>query len=76
MSRPRSRSLLPSLSPQIYPCHLAFYINRVTRVTPLRYYTDMLVAMLVAEKAYHSLPNFTVRVGKIRVERYKHLKEW
>jgi len=48
---------------QMYPYHLAFYITRVMRITPFRYYTDMLAAMLVAEKAYHQLPNFTVRVA-------------
>lgn len=47
----------------MYPYHLASYINRTMRVTPLRYYTDMLTAMLVAEKAYHALPNFTVSVS-------------
>lgn len=47
--------------PQMYPYHLAHYINRVMRITPFHYYIDMLVSMLVAEKAYHQLPNFTVR---------------
>lgn len=45
----------------MYPYHLAHYINRVMRITPFHYYIDMLVSMLVAEKAYHQLPNFTVR---------------
>ena len=44
----------------MYPYHLAHYVNRVMRITPFRYYIDMLVSMLVAEKPYHSLPNFTV----------------
>ncbi|KAF5832134.1 FAM91 N-terminus-domain-containing protein [Dunaliella salina] len=44
---------------RMYPYHLAFYVNRVMRISPFRYYIDMLVAMLVAEKAYHQLPNFT-----------------
>jgi hypothetical protein len=49
-----------SLIDQMYPYHLSLYVNRIMRVTPFRYYIDMLVAMLVAEKAYHQLPNFTV----------------
>ena len=44
---------------RLYPYHIAKYICRVQRVTAFRYYTDILVAALKAERAYDSIPNFT-----------------
>ncbi len=45
---------------QVFPHHLAGHVTRVMRVTPFKYYSEMLVAALVAEKPYHQIPNFTV----------------
>ena len=44
---------------QLYPYHLSSYVCRVQRTTPFRYYTDILVNALKAERAYDSIPNFT-----------------
>jgi hypothetical protein len=46
--------------PQLYPYHLADYVSRVMRVTPFRYYNEVLLAILKEEKSYDRIPNFTV----------------
>ena len=50
---------LKSEPEQLYPYHLSAYVCRVQRVTPFKYYTDILVNALKAERAYDSIPNFT-----------------
>ena len=42
------------------PYHLADYACRVLRVTPFRYYIDLLFLVMREEKSYDQIPNFTV----------------
>ncbi|KAL6756398.1 FAM91, N-terminal domain-containing protein, partial [Haematococcus lacustris] len=44
---------------RLFPYHLSGYVCRVMRLTPAKYYHDMLVAALTQEKPYHQIPNFT-----------------
>lgn len=44
---------------RLFPYHLADYVCRVMRVTPFRYYTDVLYTVVRDEKSYDRLPNFT-----------------
>ena len=46
---------------QLFPYHLADYVCRVLRVTPFRYYCDLLFTVMREEKSYDQIPNFTVR---------------
>ena len=46
---------------QLFPYHLADYACRVLRVTPFRYYIDLLFTVMREEKSYDQIPNFTVR---------------
>ncbi|KAK3160685.1 hypothetical protein QOZ80_1BG0062980 [Eleusine coracana subsp. coracana] len=43
----------------LYPYHLADYICRVLRVSPFRYYCDILFEVMKNEQPYDSIPNFT-----------------
>ena len=45
---------------QLFPYHLADYACRVLRVTPFRYYIDLLFLVMREEKSYDQIPNFTV----------------
>ncbi len=45
---------------QLFPYHLADYVCRVLRVTPFRYYCDLLFTVMREEKSYDQIPNFTV----------------
>ena len=45
---------------QLFPYHLADYACRVLRVTPFRYYVDLLFTVMREEKSYDQIPNFTV----------------
>lgn len=54
-------TLLLLLLIQLYPYHLAGYAARVMRITPFKYYCDVLFMMLKDEKSYDRIPNFTVR---------------
>ena len=47
---------------QLFPYHLADYACRVLRVTPFRYYVDLLFTVMREEKSYDQIPNFTVRM--------------
>eukprot|EP00775_Hariotina_reticulata_P005967 gene5967-6206_t len=44
---------------RLYPYHLADYIARVLRITPFKYYSDVLFLTLKDEKSYDRIPNFT-----------------
>ncbi len=46
---------------QLFPYHLAENICRDLRVSPFRYYVDLLCAVLREEQSYDQIPNFTVR---------------
>ena len=46
---------------QLFPYHLAEHVCRDLRVSPFRYYTDLLCAVLREEQSYDQIPNFTVR---------------
>lgn len=50
-----------ALDMQLFPYHLADYTCRVLRVTPFRYYIDLLFLVMRDEKSYDQIPNFTVR---------------
>ncbi|CAI5491555.1 unnamed protein product [Closterium sp. Naga37s-1] len=42
-----------------FPYHLADYICRVLRISPFRYYSDLLLDVMKQEKSYDTIPNFT-----------------
>uniref|UniRef100_A0A0D3EMJ4 FAM91 C-terminal domain-containing protein n=1 Tax=Oryza barthii TaxID=65489 RepID=A0A0D3EMJ4_9ORYZ len=44
---------------RLYPYHLADYICRVSRISPFRYYCDILFEAMKNEQPYDSIPNFT-----------------
>ena len=44
---------------QLYPYHLQDMLIKGLRVTPFSYYSTMMAAIMVSEKSYDSLPNFT-----------------
>ncbi|CAL9111259.1 unnamed protein product [Musa textilis] len=43
----------------LFPYHLAEYVCRVLRVSPFRYYCDMIFEVLKNEQPYDSIPNFS-----------------
>ncbi|RAL45653.1 unnamed protein product [Cuscuta campestris] len=43
----------------LFPYHLAEYICRVMRVSPFRYYCDMIFEVMKNEQPYDSIPNFS-----------------
>uniref|UniRef100_A0ACD5VPY6 Uncharacterized protein n=1 Tax=Avena sativa TaxID=4498 RepID=A0ACD5VPY6_AVESA len=43
----------------LYPYHLADYICRVSRISPFRYYCDIMFETMKNEQPYDSIPNFT-----------------
>ncbi|KAJ8762508.1 hypothetical protein K2173_007947 [Erythroxylum novogranatense] len=43
----------------LFPYHLAEYVCRVMRVSPFRYYCDMLFEVMRNEQPYDSIPNFS-----------------
>lgn len=45
---------------QLFPYHLSDYLCRVLRISPFRYYHDMMAALLKDERSYDRIPNFTV----------------
>ncbi len=47
--------------PQLFPYHLTDYVCQVLRITPFKYYCDLLFAVMREEKSYDFIPNFTVR---------------
>lgn len=50
-------------APQLFPYHLSDYLCRVARLTPFKYYGDMVAALMREERSYDRIPNFTVGVG-------------
>lgn len=53
------------LAMQLFPYHLAPYICRMLRVTPFRYYSELLYNVMREEKSYDQIPNFAVRSSPI-----------
>ncbi|KAL6880139.1 hypothetical protein ACP4OV_011704 [Aristida adscensionis] len=47
----------------LYPYHLADYICRVMRISPFRYYCDVLFEAMKNEQPYDSIPNFSAADG-------------
>lgn len=47
---------------QLFPYHLSEYVCRVLRVTPFKYYCDLLYTVMREEKSYDQIPNFAVRI--------------
>ncbi|AES71634.2 putative FAM91 domain-containing protein [Medicago truncatula] len=43
----------------LFPYHLAEYVCRVMRVSPFRYYCDMIFEVMKNEQPYDSIPNFS-----------------
>ncbi|XP_022975935.1 protein FAM91A1-like [Cucurbita maxima] len=43
----------------LFPYHLAEYVCRVMRISPFRYYCDMLFEVMKNENPYDSIPNFS-----------------
>jgi len=46
-------------SRRLYPYHLAEYICRVARISPHRYYLNMIADAMKDDRPYDSIPNFT-----------------
>jgi hypothetical protein len=46
-------------SKRIFPYHVAEYICRVLRITPFRYYVDILADAMREDLPYDAVPNFT-----------------
>ncbi|XP_021900569.1 LOW QUALITY PROTEIN: protein FAM91A1 [Carica papaya] len=44
---------------QLFPYHLAEYVCRVMRISPFRYYCDMIFEVMKSEQPYDSIPNFS-----------------
>ena len=49
---------------QLFPYHLADYVSRILRVTPFKYYCDLLYTVMREEKSYDQIPNFAVRLAQ------------
>lgn len=49
----------------LYPYHLSDVIVGGLRVTPFSYYIDMMEAIMLQERSYDTLPNFTAADCKI-----------
>ncbi len=49
------------MGPQVFPYHMGDYVCQVLRITPFRYYCDLLFAVMRDEQSYDRIPNFTVR---------------
>lgn len=47
---------------QLFPYHLSDYVCRVLRVTPFKYYCDLLYTVMREEKSYDQIPNFAVKL--------------
>lgn len=62
---------------RLYPYHLEDYICRVLRITPYKYYTDLMFNVIKEEKSYDKIPNFTaadaLRVLGIGRNEYIHI---
>ncbi|KAI5079634.1 hypothetical protein GOP47_0005113 [Adiantum capillus-veneris] len=43
----------------LFPYHLAEYVCRIQRVSPFRYYCDILYEVMKNERPYDTIPNFT-----------------
>ncbi len=43
----------------LFPYHLSDVIVRGLRVTPFQYYVSMVEAIMLQERSYDALPNFT-----------------
>ena len=50
---------------QLFPYHLADYVCRILRVTPFKYYCDLLYTVMREEKSYDQIPNFAVRPAHV-----------
>ena len=48
---------------QLYPYHLSDVLIKGLRITPFRYYYDMMSEVMQAERSYDVLPNFTAIDG-------------
>ncbi|KXZ46985.1 hypothetical protein GPECTOR_39g479 [Gonium pectorale] len=46
-------------STQLFPYHLSDYLCRIARITPFKYYLDMMATVLKDERSYDRVPNFT-----------------
>ncbi|MCO5570831.1 hypothetical protein L7F22_024559 [Adiantum nelumboides] len=43
----------------LFPYHLAEYVCRIQRISPFRYYCDILYEVMKNERPYDTIPNFT-----------------
>ncbi|XP_010543813.1 PREDICTED: protein FAM91A1 isoform X2 [Tarenaya hassleriana] len=51
--------LLVKFAKKLFPYHLAEYVCRVMRISPFRYYCDMIFEVMRNEQPYDSIPNFS-----------------
>ena len=51
----------------LFPYHLSDVVIKGLALTPFAYYTQMLETLIMQEKSYDSLPNFTAADCKIKV---------
>lgn len=60
-----AKRIMSGVCGQVFPYHLSHYACRVLRVSPFRYYSDVLMNSLKNEQAYDKIPNFTVGFHKL-----------
>lgn len=53
---------------QVFPYHLGDFVCQVLRITPFKYYCDLLFATMRDELSYDRIPNFTVRHTSLSTE--------
>ena len=58
---------------QLFPYHLSDYVCRVLRVTPFKYYCDLLYTVMREEKSYDQIPNFAVKHRSRTCSCYSHV---
>ncbi|RDX87627.1 Protein FAM91A1, partial [Mucuna pruriens] len=59
MMRYLQRNLAVCVAQNLFPYHLADYVCRVMRVSPFRYYCDMIFEVMKNEQPYDRIPNFS-----------------
>ncbi|KAH7301219.1 hypothetical protein KP509_23G016500 [Ceratopteris richardii] len=47
------------LAQELFPYHLAEYVCRIQRISPFKYYSDILYDVMKNERPYDTIPNFT-----------------
>ena len=56
----------------LYPYHLSDVLVKGLRVTPFSYYISIICDIMLQEKSYDALPNFTAADGKLSPALSRH----